>query len=99
MTAPKPKVWLHSGDWMWRCGCGYIEKSGSWERAIRTSTDHSMRLHAKKAEVDIAFDWSTYRRDYGPHDLGAAHKAFVAGWKAGYSSATGSPVNDSGPVR
>jgi hypothetical protein len=35
-------------------------------------------------EIEAAMAWATYRNDYGvaAKDLVAAHKAFLAGWKA-----------------
>lgn len=37
------------------------------------------------ADLEAAADWTDYRRDYGvPQEhLGAAHRAFLAGWRAG----------------
>jgi hypothetical protein len=33
-------------------------------------------------EVDMASEWSDYRKHYGLADLTAAHEAFKAGWQA-----------------
>lgn len=39
---------------------------------------------ATEAEVEAAFEWATYRKDYGvpTEHMTAAHQAFLAGYKA-----------------